>query len=113
MDAPSAIRYAVRTVGMAMGITTLSLVAGFGVLAFSGYKMNADMGLMAALTITLAFAMDMVFLPALLMKVPNAGAAIVWPHWWSTAWCKHRCLWRHCAPNLRKEAHRGEMVSDE
>ena len=50
-------------------VTTVALVAGFLVLVFSGFKMNADMGLMSALTITLALAMDFLFLPTLLIKI--------------------------------------------
>ena len=47
----------------------MTLVAGFLVLTFSGYRMNSDMGLMAAITITLALALDFLLLPTLLMKV--------------------------------------------
>ena len=68
MNPAAAVRYSYKTVGTAMGVTTLALVAGFSVLALSGYKMNADMGLMSALTITLALAFDFLFLPVLLMK---------------------------------------------
>jgi predicted RND superfamily exporter protein len=56
-------------VGTAMCVTTAALVAGFILLTFSGFKMNADMGLMTAITITLALALDFLFLPTLLMKV--------------------------------------------
>ena len=45
------------------------LVAGFMVLAFSGFTLNADMGLMTALTIVLALALDFFFLPTLLLKM--------------------------------------------
>jgi predicted RND superfamily exporter protein len=69
MDPSSAVRYAFNTVGTAMWVTTLALVAGFSVLAFSGYRMNADMALMTALTITIALALDFLFLPTLLMKI--------------------------------------------
>jgi hypothetical protein len=69
MDPAGAVRYSFNTVGTAMWVTTLALVAGFSVLAFSGYKMNSDMGLMTAITITLALVLDFIFLPALLMKV--------------------------------------------
>ncbi len=44
------------------------LVAGFTVLSFSSYRMNADMGQVTALTILLALALDLLFLPALLIK---------------------------------------------
>ena len=69
MHASDAVRHAFNTVGTAMWITTVALVAGFLVLVFSGFKMNADMGLMSAITITLALAMDFLFLPALLIKM--------------------------------------------
>ncbi len=69
MEPSGAIQYAFDNVGSAMWITTAALVAGFMVLTLSGYKMNFDMGLMSAITITLALALDFLFLPALLMKV--------------------------------------------
>ena len=68
-DPEEAVRYAFQTVGTAMWVTTLSLVTGFLVLTFSGYRMNADMGLLSAITITLALVLDFFFLPTLLMKV--------------------------------------------
>ncbi len=84
MDPAEAVRYSFRTVGMAMWITTAALVSGFMVLSLSGYKMNSEMGLMAAMTIAFAFALDVLFLPALLMKadariagVPDSGAGLV------------------------------------
>jgi predicted RND superfamily exporter protein len=43
-------------------------VAGFLVLTFSGYKMNADMGLLSAITLSVALLMDFLFLPALLLQ---------------------------------------------
>ncbi len=49
-------------------ITTASLVGGFLVLTLSGYSMNSDMGLLSAITITIALLMDFFFLPVLLMK---------------------------------------------
>ncbi|MHC4485142.1 MAG: efflux RND transporter permease subunit [Planctomycetota bacterium] len=64
-----AVRYSFNTVGRAMWVTTVVLVAGFLVLTFSGYKMNADMGWMSAITIGLALFMDFLLLPTLLMKV--------------------------------------------
>ncbi len=62
-----AVQYAFATVGVAMGVTTVALVAGFLVLALSHYRMIAEMGLMCALTLTLALAMDLLFLPTLLL----------------------------------------------
>ncbi|MDH3645446.1 MAG: MMPL family transporter [Gammaproteobacteria bacterium] len=66
---PDAVRRAFHRVGTAMWITTVALVAGFGVLALSSYRMTADMGLVSALTITLALALDFLLLPTLLLRV--------------------------------------------
>jgi predicted RND superfamily exporter protein len=68
MNPAGAVRYSFNTVGTAMWITTIALVAGFMVLSFSGYRMNSDMGLMSALTVSLALVLDFLFLPTLLMK---------------------------------------------
>lgn len=64
-----AVRYAFSSVGRALWITTLVLVSGFMVLAQSTFKLNADMGLLTALTILIALAIDFLFLPPLLMKL--------------------------------------------
>jgi predicted RND superfamily exporter protein len=69
MGPSGAVRHSFNTVGTAMWVTTVVLVAGFLVLSLSGYKMNSHMGLMTATTITLALALDFLFLPSLLMKV--------------------------------------------
>jgi predicted RND superfamily exporter protein len=69
MDPFEATRYAFSTVGMALWVTSVTLVAGFGALAFSGFKVNADMGLLSAATIAMALIADFLFLPTLLMKL--------------------------------------------
>jgi predicted RND superfamily exporter protein len=69
LDPAGAVRYSFNTVGTAMWVTTAVLVAGFLVLTFSGFRMNADMGWMSAITIGLALFMDFLLLPVLLMKV--------------------------------------------
>lgn len=69
LDPHAAVRYAFSTVGMALAVTSLILVAGFLVLTFSAFKLNADMGTMCALTIALALAADYLMLPPLLMKL--------------------------------------------
>ena len=69
MDPSEATRYAFSTVGMALWVTSVTLVAGFGALAFSGFKVNADMGLLSAVTIAMALIADFLFLPTLLMKL--------------------------------------------
>lgn len=66
-DSEQAVRYAFASVGRALWITTAVLVAGFMVLAQSSFKINADMGLLTALTIIIALIVDFLFLPPLLM----------------------------------------------
>ncbi len=76
MTPPEAVRYSFHTVGNALVITTVVLVAGFAVLSLSSYRMNADMGQLTAMTILLALALDFLFLPTLLMMTaPTRGAA--------------------------------------
>lgn len=69
----AAIRYAFRTVGMAVVINTIVLAAGFAVLAFSTFKLNADLGLLTALAIIFALVLDFLLLPALLMELSKLG----------------------------------------
>jgi predicted RND superfamily exporter protein len=69
LNPPDAVRYAFSTVGMALTVTTLVLIAGFMVLTESPFKLNADMGLLTAVTIGFALIADFLFLPPLLMKV--------------------------------------------
>lgn len=74
-DSQAAVRYAFNSVGRALWVTTLVLVAGFMVLAQSSFKLNADMGLLTALTILIALIVDFLFLPPLLMKLDNGVKA--------------------------------------
>jgi predicted RND superfamily exporter protein len=69
MNSADAVHYSFNTVGTAMWVTTAALVGGLMVLTYSGYKMNSDMGLLTAITITLALVMDFLFLPTLLMRI--------------------------------------------
>lgn len=66
-DAAEAVRYAFTHVGQALLVTTVILVTGFMVLVFSTFKMNADMGLLTAITISVALIIDFLLLPPLLM----------------------------------------------
>lgn len=63
-----AIRYAYKTVGQALVTTTVVLVSGFLVLASSGFELNSGMGLLTAIVITIALLVDLLFLPAVLIK---------------------------------------------
>lgn len=69
LSSEDAVRYAFRTVGRALTVTTITLVIGFSVLATSSFGMNSDMGLMTAVVITLALILVFLMLPPLLMKI--------------------------------------------
>ena len=75
MDSTAAIHHAFATVGPAMWTTTVALVAGFLVLLFSDYRMSADMGLLSAVTITIALFMDFLLLPPLLLIADRDAAS--------------------------------------
>lgn len=68
MNSQDAVRYSFSTVGAALCITSVVLVCGFMVLSLSHFTMNAEMGLMTAITIAVALLMDLLFLPPLLMS---------------------------------------------
>lgn len=68
-----AVRYAFRTVGVAIVVNTVILAAGFAVLATSTFKLNSDMGLMTALAIVFALILDFLLLPALLLNLPKGS----------------------------------------
>ena len=67
MNAEEAVRYAFTSVGRALVVTSVILVVGFLTLAQSVFLMNASMGLMTAITIGLALAIDFLALPPLLL----------------------------------------------
>ena len=69
LAAPDAVRYSFKTVGTALWVTSLVLMAGFMVLARSGFKLNSDMGLLTAIAIGFALLVDFLFLPPLLMRI--------------------------------------------
>ena len=66
-----AVRYSFASVGKALTVTTFVLVAGFMVMATSSFKVNADMGLLTAVTILIALIVDFFFLPPLLMLLKS------------------------------------------
>ncbi|WP_281282212.1 efflux RND transporter permease subunit [Aliikangiella marina] len=71
LSSEDAVRYSFASVGKALSVTTAVLVAGFGVMATSSFKVNADMGLLTAITILIALIIDFLFLPPLLMKLKS------------------------------------------
>lgn len=67
--AAEAVQYAFSTVGRALWVTSVVLVCGFLVLAFSNFAPTADMGLLTAIVIAMALLADFFFLPPLLIKL--------------------------------------------
>lgn len=75
LDSIAAVQYAFSSVGKALWITTLVLTLGFTVLAQSSFKLNADMGLLTAVTICIALIVDFFFLPPLLILLDKDNKA--------------------------------------
>jgi len=71
LSSEEAVRYSFASVGKALWVTTMVLVAGFTVMATSSFKVNADMGLLTAITILIALIVDFLFLPPLLMLLKS------------------------------------------
>ena len=71
LDAADAVRYAFNTVGLALVVTSIVLVAGFTVLTFSAFALNSNMAFMTAVTIVFAIVADFLLLPPLLMALDS------------------------------------------
>ena len=69
LNTKESVRYAFRTVGTALWVTSFILIAGFFVLTYSGFAVNSDMGLLTAIAIVFALLADFLFLPTLLMRL--------------------------------------------
>ena len=67
-----AVQYAFSNVGVALTFTTIVLAIGFMILALSPFQVNAQMGLMTAITVVLALVIDFLFLPPLLIALAPA-----------------------------------------
>jgi predicted RND superfamily exporter protein len=67
LDSEDAIRYAFKTVGNALLVTSTVLVGGFMVMQFSHFNPTNNMGMLLAITILMALLVDFLFLPPLLM----------------------------------------------
>jgi hypothetical protein len=65
----AAVRYAFATVGTAMWVTSLILIAGFSMLTLSAFQLNSGMGALSAITIAFALLSDYFLLAPLLMKL--------------------------------------------
>ena len=68
-DAEGAVRFAFRSVGGALWTTSWVLVAGFLLLSFSSFEMNAGMGRLTAITNARALFVDFFLLPTVLVTV--------------------------------------------
>ena len=67
LDRAAAVRYAFKTVGVAIVGTTVILSAGFLVLAFSTFRINFELGILTAIAIVFALLTDLFLLPSLLL----------------------------------------------
>jgi uncharacterized protein len=67
----AAIEYALKTVGRALAITSVVLIAGFLVLLFSDFRLNFEMGSLTSIVIACALGTVFLLVPSLLMKFPN------------------------------------------
>lgn len=72
-SAETALKYVFSNVGVALVTTTFVLGAGFAVLTFSDFVLNADMGLLTVIIIVAALIVDLTFLPALLLWLNKKG----------------------------------------
>jgi len=71
-----AVRYTFSNVGMALSVTSIILFSGFLLLSFSTFQVNATLGLLVAITIVLALAVDFLFLPPLLIEMEQRKSII-------------------------------------
>jgi len=71
-----AIRYAFRTVGKALIVTTFIISAGFFILSFSSFAMNSNMAKLTSIVIVIALLADFLFLPPLLMKLEGVSSSV-------------------------------------
>lgn len=74
-----AIRYVFKNVGTAMIVLSIVLVAGFLVLAFSTFRVNADLGMLTAITFAIALAADFLFLGPLLLILEKRNEKVAYP----------------------------------
>jgi predicted RND superfamily exporter protein len=73
LNAKQAVHYAFNSVGIALLVTSVVLVAGFMIMAQSHFELNAGMGLLTSVVIFMALAIDFMLLPPLLIKLEENG----------------------------------------
>ena len=69
LNSEEAVKYAFSTVGTALLVTSIVLIAGFCILSLSSFKLNSEMGIVTAITISFALIADFLLLPPILMKL--------------------------------------------
>ena len=69
------VRYAFRTAGAAIFLTTVILAAGFAVLVTSSFKLNADLGLLTAIAVVLAMLINLLLVPALFLIASKSASS--------------------------------------
>jgi len=73
LDAEAAVRYAFSSVGIAIIVTSVILVAGFMVLAQSTFALNSEMALLTSIAIAAALIADFFLLPVLLLRLDSGS----------------------------------------
>ncbi len=68
-NAKDSVRYAFEHVGNALVVSSIALSAGFMVLMYSVFKINSAMGELTTYIIIIALVMDLLLLPAVLLKL--------------------------------------------
>ncbi|MDQ6991838.1 MAG: MMPL family transporter [Mariprofundus sp.] len=71
MTAEAAVRYAFSSVGVAIVVTSVVLVAGFMVLAQSTFALNSQMALLTSIAIVMALLADFLLLPVMLLRLDH------------------------------------------
>ena len=67
LSGEDAVRYAFKSVGMALTVTSVGLVVGFAILGQSGFAVNRDLARLTAITLAFALVVDFLLLPPLLI----------------------------------------------
>lgn len=75
LDPQDAVRYMYSSAAPALIVTSIVLIAGFAVLAFSSFRINSDMGLLTAIILALGLVADLLLLPPLLLALDRGKAA--------------------------------------
>jgi len=76
LTAEQAVRFAFVNVGPALIVTTCVLAVGFSVLMLSTFKLNYELGLITAMTISIALFVDFLLLPVMLLTFDTADVPV-------------------------------------